>query len=138
MAKNTKKENALAMFSNTNTVKPKESKPIVAEKITPPKKTPQKAVAKPKPEPPVEKEEAVIAESVIEPSNGIAIEPEAVTIQDVRTPKINLTMAPKPARSGHAKTLYLSYEIEEKLKQGAEKNNCSVSEYLNFILAQVL
>nr|WP_297708325.1 hypothetical protein [uncultured Butyrivibrio sp.] len=139
MAKNTKKENALAMFSNTNSVKHKQSKPVVAEKKDTPKKAAEKPAKEVKAEIPAKKEEEKpILPVMNEPVVEVEKEPEVPAAQESVTPKINLTMAPKPARNGHAKTLYLSYEIEEKLKAGAEKNNCSVSEFLNFILAQVL
>ena len=134
MAKNTKKENALAMFGNTNSVKVKKPVENSAPKVDAP--------AEPKNDKPVqsikEVEEPTIKEEVVEKIVATEKVTEEVKDSAPATPKINFKMSPKPAKSGHGRTVYLSYEIEEKLKKGAEMNNCSISEFLNFILGQVL
>ncbi len=134
MAKNTKKENALAMFGNTNSVKVKkpveDSAPKVDAPVEPKKDKPVQSIK--------EVEEPTIKEEVAEKVVTTEKVTEEVKDSAPAAPKINFKMNPKPAKSGHGRTVYLSYEIEEKLKKGAEMNNCSISEFLNFILGQVL
>ena len=128
MAKNTKKTDALEMFKNTSTVKPKVSRAKVEEKKETEKKSTKSEPEKQVKVIPTAEEQKQVEKNIESPN----IEPEKQPLLN-----INLDMKPK-ARNGSAKTYYITYENEEKLRKNAEKNKVSTSEYLNFLLAQIL
>ncbi|MBP3195510.1 MAG: hypothetical protein J6N21_00695 [Butyrivibrio sp.] len=130
MAKHTQKNDALGMFAKTKPVNIKKS--VSAEKVE--EKVEKKPAAK--------KEEKVAAPIMPEP----VIEPEVVkSVADVEpaltinTSKISLEMKPvKKERSHNTRSFYLKDETYNKLVAMAKKNNAGISEYLEFILGQIL
>ena len=133
MAKHTQKNDALGMFGNT--------KPVNIKK-QPAKETPKKAeiveeAEKKAPSPKAEKVEEKIPEKKTEPK----VEQEA---NPVETPALSgmglkLTMdLEKKERTKRTRCFYLSDETYEKLVDMSKKSQSNASEYLEFILKQVL
>jgi hypothetical protein len=131
MAKHTQKNDALGMFGNT--------KPVNIKK-QPAKETPKKAEIVEEVEkkaPKAEKVEEKAPEKKAEPK----VEQEAAPVE---TPVLSgmglkLTMdLEKKERTKRTRCFYLSDETYEKLVEMSKKSQSNASEYLEFILKQVL
>ena len=90
----------------------------------------------------VEKEKTKEPEQSEEPKlkkESLSINKPEITMDFKSNPEnsVNLMMEKKAPRTGQAKTFYISTANDEEITRGAERNNCSRSEYLNFILNQV-
>ncbi|WP_026659849.1 hypothetical protein [Butyrivibrio sp. AC2005] len=166
MAKHTQKNDALGMFASTTPVKinkpkPKvEEKPAAEEKPTKKKAEDKKATEKKSTQKAIKEidaqtvtnqemktdvsEEAVSTLAKEEPA--IVEEQLVQNEEDVSpvTPSVSplgITLdmtVKKSARSSRGRSFYLSDAIFEKLSNRAKANNVSTSEYLEFILKQVL
>ncbi len=133
MAKHTQKNDALGMFGNT--------KPVNIKK-QPTKETPKKTEKveeeeKKTPAPKTEKVEEKSPEKKDEPK----VEQETAPVE---TPVLSgmglkLTMdLEKKERTKRTRCFYLSDETYEKLVEMSKKSQSNASEYLEFILKQVL
>lgn len=134
MAKNTQKENAMAMFSNTAIVKPVKKETVKEDKQAKQVELINKPQTVSEQEPRVEEiKEPEIKRNVVieEPVKHIEL-PEKVGKE------ISLTIEKKPTQKGLAKTFYIRTELDEKITEGARRSGVSRSEYLNYILEQVL
>jgi len=128
MAKHTQKNDALGMFSKT--------KPVNIKKSTPVEKEPEQVIEINKSENEKKVSAQVVPETVNETSVA-AVESEHFTSSN--TSKINLDMKPaKKERIYNTRSFYLKDETYNKLVARAKKNDAGISEYLEFILGQIL
>ena len=126
MAKHTQKNDALGMFENTKPIKINTSTAKSSSR-----KTVEEVVEKN----PVVKEEK--SEEKAEPI--IKKEETAVTTPKSFGNGFQLTMpVEKRERMRRTRSIYMNDEIYGKLVEMSKANNTSVSEYLEFILKQVL
>ncbi len=166
MAKHTQKNDALGMFASTTPVKINKPKSKVEEKTAaeekPAKKKAEEKRATDKKDTQKEnteineqtlseqkmkndvqeevvlkpvKEEPVIEEEQIE-QNQEDVSPASPSVSPLGI-TLDMTVK-KSARSSRGRSFYLSDAIFEKLSNRAKANNVSTSEYLEFILKQVL
>lgn len=128
MAKHTQKNDALGMFSKT--------KPVNIKKAAPVEKVEEKVEKKPEPKKEVKKAEPIMPEPVVE---APVVENESEPAMTLDTSKISLEMKPvKKERTNNTRSFYLKDETYNKLVAMAKKNNVGISEYLEFILGQIL
>ncbi len=116
MAKSTKKVDALSMF----------------ESSVPAKAAPRQKAPAPKSVPidPEEKIEIKEAKAEKEPEK-----PEKTPAPGIQLMKSHKD---KEARKNKSRTFYMSDALYEKLRSLAKENECSASEYLTFLLEQIL
>lgn len=136
MAKNTQKENAMAMFNNTAIVKPNKTEPVKEEKQI--KQSEPKKEASTVPEEVTSVDEA--KEQAHETIKSVVIEEPVkhIELPEKVDKEISLTIEKKPLQKGLAKTFYIRTDLDEKITEGAKRSGVSRSEYLNYILEQVL
>ena len=137
MAKHTQKNDALGMFGST--------KPVNIKK-QPAKETPKKAevvdeVEKKEPAPKPVKAEEKAPEKKVEPKVEAKAEPEASPAETSALSGMGLKLTmdlEKKERTKRTRCFYLSDETYEKLVEMSKKSKSNASEYLEFILKQVL
>ncbi|WP_026493014.1 MULTISPECIES: hypothetical protein [unclassified Butyrivibrio] len=129
MAKNTVKTSALDMFSETKPVLKNRTAQIKAE-------TPKQPVQTSKSSPKDSKNET---EAKIETSSPVTAETNASNEVENKLSGISLKMSKaKVEKKSRGRSFYLSDNIYERLANQAKKNNVSISEFLEYILKQVL
>lgn len=116
MAKSTKKVDALSMFESS-----------VPAKAAPRQKTPA-----PKSVPEKHEEVKEIKETKVKEEPAKTDENPVPGIQLMKSRK------EKETRKNKSRTFYMSDALYEKLRSLAKENECSASEYLTFLLEQIL
>ncbi len=136
MAKHTQKNDALGMFGST--------KPVNIKK-QPAKETPKKAVVveeeKKEPTPKPVKAEEKAPEKKVDPKIEAKAEPEASPAETSSLSGMGLKLTmdlEKKERTKRTRCFYLSDETYEKLVEMSKKSKSNASEYLEFVLKQVL
>ena len=137
MAKHTQKNDALGMFGNT--------KPVNIKK-QPAKETPKKSetvedLQKIEPAPKPVKEKETVPEKIEEPKDVAKEEPEVSPAETSTLSGMGLKLTmdlEKKERTKRTRCFYLSDETYERLVEMSKKSKSNASEYLEFILKQVL
>ena len=137
MAKHTQKNDALGMFGNT--------KPVNIKK-QPAKETPKKSetvedLQKIEPAPKTVKEKETVPEKIEEPKDVTKEEPEVSPAETSTLSGMGLKLTmdfEKKERTKRTRCFYLSDETYERLVEMSKKSKSNASEYLEFILKQVL
>ena len=137
MAKHTQKNDALGMFGNT--------KPVNIKK-QPAKETPKKSetvedLQKIEPAPKPVKEKETVPEKIEEPKDVIKVEPKVSPAETSTLSGMGLKLTmdlEKKERTKRTRCFYLSDETYERLVEMSKKSKSNASEYLEFILKQVL
>lgn len=117
MAKNTKKEDALSMFQNAV-----------------PMRKNRKEVIKNENDPVLEKSAAMIekVDKIIEPKSDSVPDMKQSSVVQLKKKSNTKEITNK------SRTFYMSNSIYDRLTNLAKENNCSNSEYLTFLLEQIL